>query len=304
MPDLESLVILLVVAAGAALFVARPLLVRQTPRALPADDDQAARAVRHRIAIETLRDVEADRRAGLLDDASYAALLAEAEARAAQTLAALAEPRDATRPAKPSVLRKAMRGPIPRRVAVPLGAGLLILLIGGSLIPGPLSLANGVVVDQRLAAAQAAERARQAGITQLRRQLATRPNDPPTLVRLANLYLESGSDGDRRTAAQLLLFAIGLDAHYLDAYRLLITAYISAGDYTNAAKATDAFARVAVDSPEVAFFRGLIALQGSGDRPAAIRWFDAFLKAAPNDPRALMVRSLRAEAAGSLPRTR
>ena len=55
-------------------------------------DDGDAAALRHRVALEALRDVEADRRAGSLDDAGYADQLAEAEARASETRAALADP--------------------------------------------------------------------------------------------------------------------------------------------------------------------------------------------------------------------
>jgi cytochrome c-type biogenesis protein CcmH/NrfG len=302
MPDLTSLPILLVVAAGAAVFVAAPFLNRRLSEAPLPRDDASALSVRHRIAIETLRDVEADRRAGLLDDASYAALQAEAEERAAQTLADLEATGRGDEAAAPADAKAPVRRRwSSRRVAAIVGGGLAILLVGGSLLPAPFSLANGVIVDQQLAAAQAAERTRQTEITQLRRQLITRPNDPATLVRLATLYLDGGSDGDRQTAARLLLFAIGLDKNTAEAYRLLISTYISSGDYSDAAKATDAFARIAANSPDVAFFRGIIALQGTRDRQAAVRWFDVFLKAAPNDPRAAMVRSLRAEAAGSLP---
>ncbi len=50
-----------------------------------ADDEVEAARVRHRVALEALRDLEADRRAGSLDEAGYAAQAADAEARAAAT---------------------------------------------------------------------------------------------------------------------------------------------------------------------------------------------------------------------------
>ena len=120
-------------------------------------------------------------------------------------------------------------------------------------------------------------------------------------MQLASLYLQGGTADDFQHAANLLLLAIRLDPKASDAYRLLVTAYIQTGDYQDATAATDAYARIAPSSPDVPFFRGLIAYQGTGDRAAAIRWFDAFLKAAPDDQRAVMVRSLRAEAAGQIP---
>jgi cytochrome c-type biogenesis protein CcmH/NrfG len=157
-------------------------------------------------------------------------------------------------------------------------------------------------VDQQLAADLAQERQRQAQIQQLLARLRGKPNDPPALVRLANLYLAGGTAEETATAANLLLAAIKLDPKNAEAYRLLITAYISTGDYRDATAATDAFAKIGAEAAtDVAFFRGLIAYQGSGDRATAIRWFETFLKAAPNDPRAAMIRSLRAEAAGQLP---
>jgi cytochrome c-type biogenesis protein CcmH/NrfG len=296
----------------------------------PLDDDLAALAVRHRIAIETLRDVEADRRAGTLDDEAYRALRDEAEARATQTLAELenaSTQRESALPVAQSAGASpetqsagasseasaeasgvggssAARWPSsssPRRWAVVLGAALVVLLAIGALAPPPLSLGNATVVNQELAAQQATEQERQVQIQSLLAQLRSNPNDPPTLVRLANLYLAGGTPQDTVTAANVLLAAIKLDAHNAEAYRLLITAYISAADYRDATAATDAFAKLGAPvAADVAFFRGLIAYRGSGDRTTAIRWFDAFLKAAPNDPRATMIRSLRAEAAGQL----
>ena len=307
MPDLGLLVLTMVLAALAAGFIVLPL-ARPAPGDAPRSEpgaDLEALAVRHRIAVESLRDVEADHRAGIQDEAGYLAQRAEAEERAALTLAALEAARErqeagaaGPRATTPTTGRDP-RGSI-RVLAIVAGA-LVLLLMAGTLLPAPLSLANGTVVDQQLAAAQAAEQQRLAEIDRLRGLLASNPRDAASLVELANLYLSGGSATDRTTAAQLLLFAIQLEPKNADAYRLLITAYISAGDYPDATAATDAFAKVVPGSADVSFFRGLIALQGSGDRAAAVRWFDAFLAAAPDDPRAAMVRSLRAEAAGELP---
>ena len=302
MPDVGQILVLLVVVAGAAALVAGPLVrpaagVATAPDAVRSDD-LASLALRHRIAVESLRDVEADHRAGSLDEAGYRAARSEAQERAARTLHEL----ESAQPLP--LIRAAPLGAASgrsRRIGALVGSVLIGLILAGSLLPAPLTLANRVVVNEQLAAAQRADQARTSQIQQLQHKLAASPQDAPGLVQLASLYLQGGSASERQRAAQLLLLAIQVDAKQTDAYRLLITAYIQAADYGDAGAATDAFAKVAPKSPDVAFFRGIIAYQGTGNRAEAVRWFDAFLNAAPTDPRTVMVRSLRAEAAGQLP---
>jgi cytochrome c-type biogenesis protein CcmH/NrfG len=300
MPDFGQLLALLFVLLAAGLVVAGPILrpARTGVEAPAREEDATGLALRHQIAVESLHDVEADRRAGSLDRAGYEAARAEAEERVASTLAAL-EAAPAPAPDAPNGPRATTSS---RRVAGLVGAGIVALILLGSFLPAPLTLANGTVVNNQLAAQQAAEAARQEAIRRLETTLAVKP-DAAGLVQLANLYLQGGSSAEVERAARLLILAIGLDPKQSDAYRLLITAYIQTGDYKDATAATDSYARVAPKSPDIPFFRGLIAYQGSGDRAAAVRWFDSFLKAAPDDPRAVMVRSLRAEAAGQLPGT-
>ena len=299
MPDLAQLLILLVVLLAAGLLVAAPLVwpARSGVESASAEGDAAGLALRHRIAVESLRDVEADHRAGSLDDAGYQAARAEAEERAARTLAAL----EAARSAGPEGGVVESRGFwTARRIAGALGVGIVALVLVGSFLPAPLTLANGTVVNSKLAAQQATEAARQQQISRLKANIGAKP-DAATLVQLADLYMQGSSSADLQQAAQWLIFAIQLDPKNSDAYRLLISAYIRAGDYADATAATSAYAKLAPSSPDIPFFRGLIAYQGTGDRAAAVRWFDAFLKAAPSDARVPMVRSLRAEAAGELP---
>jgi cytochrome c-type biogenesis protein CcmH/NrfG len=300
MPDGVELLLLVAVAGFCSLLVGLPILRRGASagdRSVPeVGDDLATLTIRHRIALEALRDVEADRRAGSLDDAGYAALRDEAEEHAARTLTALeAEQRNPLAPTSPRSVH-----PRARPVAIGAGVALVAILVGGWFLPAPWTLANQTVVNEQLAAAQNAEAKRQALIDGLLTELSAHPNDAPRLVALGRAYLEGGTDLDRQRAGIVLLEALKVDPTSQDAYRLLISAYISAGDYTNAGAATDAFAKVAMTPADVAFFRGLIAYQGSGDRSGAVRWFDQFLQLAPDDPRAAMVRSLRAEAAGQL----
>lgn len=187
-----------------------------------------------------------------------------------------------------------------RRLAVGAAATLVALLGIGFLLPEPFSLAAETVVNQPLAEAQAAEAARQAEIERLLALVAAQPTDTASLSELADAYLAGPTAEDLQRAASVLLLLIGLDPDDPDPYARLISAYIRASDWTDAAAATDALAELTPDSADVPFFRGLIAWRGHGDAVTAIEAFDAFLEIAPDDPRVPMIRALRQEAAASV----
>lgn len=281
--------ILLIGLAVAAAFVVPPLLRGSV--ATPSDgDERDAATVRHRVAIESLRDVEADRRAGSLDDAAYAEQLAQAESRAATTRAALE--RASSRP--DAVDGPSDHGP---RIGLVAGGAIGAVLMAGALLPAT-GLANRVAVNQPLADAQAAEAARQDRIAGLLSQLDANGPKPSTLSALADAYLEGSTDEDLVRAAVSLRLLIELEPDRADAYERSMTAYLRAGDYANARAVHDSYGRLAAADPlELAFFDGLIALRGEDDPAAAARAFDRFLELAPDDPRAGMVRGLRDEAA-------
>lgn len=287
MPEVVLLFIGLAVAGAAVLW---PL--RTSPQRQPADDGTEAAAVRYRVALEALRDVEADRRAGSLDDAAYAEQLADAEERAAAARAALG-----TSPA-PLPRLPYPRGPRVAQVAASL---IGIALLAGWFVP-EAGIANGTVVNESLAAAQEAEIARQDRIGQLREALVQDPTDPDTLSELADAHLAGSSHDDLVRAAVALQLLIEVDPERADAYERIVTAYIRADDYANARAALDAYAEIESPSPvELAFLDGLIALRGENDARRALAAFDEFLSRAPDDPRASMVRELREEAARSGP---
>jgi cytochrome c-type biogenesis protein CcmI len=279
----------LLVAVGlavAAVFVLAPLRAPRQDEAATVDE---ASALRHRVALEALRDVEADYRAGSLDEAGYERQRAEAEARAAATGSALREP---TAEAGRSVRRGA------RLPAIVAGGAIAAVLVIGASLPAT-GIPNGTVVDEALAASRDREAARQAEIDELLEALAEDPSDPATLSDLADAYLAGTSDSDLQRAAVALQALIGLEPERGDAYERIIAAYLRAGDATNARLAHDAYAELdTADQIEVAFLDGLIALRGEGDGGRAAAAFDRFLDLAPDDPRAAMVRALRDEAAG------
>jgi cytochrome c-type biogenesis protein CcmH/NrfG len=270
-----------------------PLLTRVPagpPDEAPQDD---ADAVRHRLALEALRDVEADHRAGSLDAASYAAQRADAEAHAAATL------RDLEASDRPPVQppRAAQRPRLLAAIGGVLAAGVLL----GFALPPPIGLGERTAINQPLADAIAREEARQAEIQAQLERIAADPRDTEALSALADAYLAGGTAEDRQRGAVALLALIGLEPENVSAYRRLITAYISAGDWTDARAALDAYASFAApDEADIPFFAGLLALRANQDAAEAVRQFDRFLELAPDDPRAAMIRSLRAEAAGQL----
>lgn len=239
--------------------------------------DEGAR-IRHRAALEALRDVEADRRARSLDDAAYAAALANAEALAAETLAALEAPATTPRPTA---------DPRGRRLALVAAAIIGVALVGGSLFP-VTGLANETV-DTR------SER-----IEALTDALAADPTNADVLLALADAYLEGSSSRDLVAAVTVLQVLLQVEPEHAGAFERVIGAYIRAGDWVNARAALDEYAGLSVADPvEVAFLTGLVALRGEGDAATAVEAFDRFLELAPDDPRAGMVRGLRDEADGS-----
>lgn len=270
MPDLAQLALLLAVGGVAAAVIAVPF-VRRAPAAA-ADDDRETLQLRHRIAIESLRDVEADRRSGSLDEATYAAQRAEAEQRAAQTLAEVdAAPSAAS--AQPSAVGHHWR---PAAIAGLVLAGLLVV---GFFVPPPIGLANQVV-DTRQQAIQAALD-----------RLQANPRDAEAFSSLADAFLAGDTYADMQRGAAALLALITLEPNNVDAHDKLISTYIRVSDWKDASATTDALEKLTPGSPDVSFFRGLIA-RGQGDGAEAKRQFEAFLKLAPEDPRVPMVRAL------------
>ncbi|HET8586482.1 MAG TPA: hypothetical protein VFM74_01270 [Candidatus Limnocylindria bacterium] len=277
MPDLAQLVLLLALGGIAAVVVALPL-VRGRAADVARDEGAAeheALALRYRVALEALRDVEADRRAGSLDGAGYARQRAEAEQAAARALAELeaaaAAPAGAPAPA---------RRPLPRRALGVVAAALAILLVVGFFVPAPIGLANPVV-DTRQQAIDAA-------LARLKED----PRDTQALSNLAAVYSSGTTYEEMQRAAAAYIALITLEPDNTDAYNRLITVYIRVADWKDASATTDALAKVAPGSADVPFFRGLIALQGSNDVATARREFAKFEKLAPDDPRVTMLRAL------------
>ena len=291
MPDLGQWLLLTVIVGALGAVVSWPLRRGVAPASATADREGAE--LRHRVALEALHDVEADHRAGSLDEAGYRRQRDEAESQAAATLADLER-------SEPNPAPISSPKPGARRVAGWLGTSLVVALVIGFALPEPLGLGQRTVVNQPLADALAQEAARQAEIQRLLTELSADQRDTAVLSDLADAYLAGDSLDDLQRAAVALQVLISLDPQDRSAYRRLVTAYIAASDWTDASAATTSYAQVAPDEADIPFFRGLVALRGAKDAAEALRQFDLFLALAPNDARAPMIRSLRAEVAGQL----
>lgn len=270
--------LLALVALTVALVVAWPLLgadANATSAANAPDPEREAQLVRHRLALEALRDVEADRRAGSLDDEAYAVQRAEAEAHAAGTLRALDSAPAGETPVAPST-------PAGRRAAAILGGGLALLLLVGYTMPAPFGIAE--------------RDARQERIRVLTDAVAANPGDTAALAELSDLYLAGGTPDDVARALASLLLLRNAEPESRDAHQRLVTLLIRAGLWDKATAAVDRYSEVVGNGdPDIPFFRGLIA-RGSGDLAEAVRQFDRFLRIAPDDPRVTMVEGLRDQA--------
>lgn len=268
--------LLVLVAGTVVLAVAWPLLdtTPPVPEAEP-DPEREAALVRHSLALEALRDIEADHRAGSLDEEAYRVQRDEAEAHAARTLRALEA---VAPPAESEPEPTAPRGRGWRLPAI-VGGALVLLLLAAFAAPSPYGVAE--------------KDARRERIRQLTDEVKANPRDVDALGELADLYLANGSPNDVGAALVTLVLLRDAAPDSRDANQRLVTLLVRTGLWDDADAATDRYAAVVgEDDPDIPFFRGLIA-RGTGDDEEAVRQFDRFLELAPDDDRAQMVRGLR-----------
>lgn len=262
--------------AAVALAVVWPLLDRPAPAPQPAEPELEALQVRHRLALEALRDVEADHRAGSLDADAYAREREEAEQHAIETRRAL----DAGAASSSDEAPRPVASQRGLQLGVAIGVGLVLLLALGYVLPAPFRIAER---DARL------ER-----IRVLTDAVSANPNDTAALAELSDQYLAGGSPDDVTAALASLILLRNAEPESRDGNQRLVTLLIRAGLWDQAATATDAYARVVGErDADIPFFRGLIA-RGKGDAAEARKQFEEFLQLAPNDDRAQMVQGLMA----------
>jgi tetratricopeptide (TPR) repeat protein len=273
---MAELLLLILVLGAVALAVAWPLLDAEPRLPAAVDPEREALEVRHRLALEAIRDLEADHRAGSLDPDAYIAQRNETEARAVETLQALEA-------GSPGAEDGVIGAVAPRGWRTPAVIGLVLagLLLAGYALPSPFGIAE--------------RDSRQERIRQLADAVEANPRDTAALAELSDLYLAGGTPDEVARALVSLVLMRDAAPESRDAHQRLISLLVRAGLWDQASQATDRYAGVVgEDEPDIPFFRGLVA-RGAGDVDDAVRWFDRFLDLAPDDPRAVMVQGLRDE---------
>jgi tetratricopeptide (TPR) repeat protein len=284
MPDLIELLVVAATLVLTAILIAAPLLHGRPATGLPATtpqaDDLDALEIRHRVALDALRDVEADRRSGALDEAAHAAARAEAEAVAARTLGELdaarrgAPPSGVPRPGAPPAAHGTAR-----RALAGVGAFLVMALLVGLGLPPPVGIANRTLDPRR-------DRIEDALV-----RFEANPSDPQAISDLSDAYLDGETRADLQRAQAALLLLIDLQPANASAYARLATAQLRTGDLDAADGTLDRMATTAGDSPDLPFLRGLVARE-RGNETAAREAFEQFVESAPEDPRVPMIRAL------------
>jgi tetratricopeptide (TPR) repeat protein len=231
--------------------------------------------------LRSLDDLEAERTAGNIDDASYERLRGDYIARAAAVVRALRDGVDA-RPevAHPSGARRFVV--VGGLVAFAVVAGLLLASALGARLPGQTATGNSsgaVSTRQRRA--------------DLERAVTDHPDDPA-----AELALARSLTGERDFVAALRHFDA---ASRLDPKDPESRAY--GGWIVYLAGLTDQAlprinAAIAVDEqyPDAHFFKGIVLLRGKNDGAAAVPELQRYLALAPDSPQADQVRQLLAPA--------
>ena len=271
MPDVVELLVVALLLLAVAAIVALPLRRGVVPA--PPAHDPADLEIRHLVALDALRDLEADRRAGSLDDASYAATRAAAEAEAADTLRAL----DAARGV--DAMGALTRGRSARAPLTVVGLLVVGVVMIGLFVPAPLGVANRTLDPRR-------DRIEEALV-----RFEANESDPQAISDLADAYLAGDTLPDLERAQAALALLINLQPANASAYARLATAQLRAGALDAATQTLDRMDVVAADSPDLPFLRGLVARE-NGDDAEARRQFGLFIETAPDDPRVPMVRAL------------
>lgn len=249
--------------------------------------------------LQSLDDLEAERAAGGIDDASYRALHDDYTARAAATIRALRDGVDA-RPPAPHTARRTKVGAIALVVGFAIAAGVTLALAVGARLPGQTASGNSSTPTS--AGSGSAARLR---------QLAAAVEQDPSNVGTRLLYAQLlEADGDLVGALQQYDAVIGIDATNAQAAaqsgRIL---YLSAGR-APAADAADLVDRAlerldrAVElDPEYAdarFFRAIVLANEFGDFARAQSDLQRYLVAEPDGTFAEQARQLLADVTAAL----
>jgi cytochrome c-type biogenesis protein CcmH len=244
------------------------------------DPDEKSELERERdFLLKSLDDLEAERAAGNIDDASYTELHDDYTARAAATIRALRDGVDA-RPVAPPVSWRRRGLVIGGIVAFAVVAAIALAAALGARLPGQTSSGN-----QPAVAPSAGERK-----ARLQEAVDKNPNDPQARLALARFLEQSGDtveslkqydkaaeiapdNADALANAGRLRFIVAGQVPSPDAQKQLVT---DAKTYLDRAVEADP------NNADARYYRGVLLLDGFGQVDAAIGEFQRYLVLAPD----------------------
>jgi uncharacterized protein (TIGR02996 family) len=246
--------------------------------------------------LRSLRDLDAERDAGNLDEERYRALKDDYTARAAAVLRSIEEGRDA-RPAAPPVAkrRKVLTGGA--ILAFVLVAALALAAAAGKRHAGQ-TITGNAQSGRAPATADPSDAARRAA---LERQVQEHPDDPTAHVVYARFLLEKGeaTAAVKEYVATARLDPKNPEANAYAGWVSFLAAQSANADPRTAAELTDralsrldAAVAAADDYPDAHFFRGMVQLRGKGNPRAAVPDFERYLALVPSGPLNDQVKSL------------
>jgi len=236
--------------------------------------------------LRSIRDLDAERDAGNLDDERYRALKDDYTARAAAVLRSIEAGRDA-RPAPPPVPRKRRLLTGGAIVAFVVVAALALAAAAGRRHPGETVTGNAQSASNRRAA--------------LERQVKDHPDDPTAHLVFARYLVESQEWSE---AVKQYLTAAKLDpknpeANAYAGWMLFQVAQSPNGDpktttelMDGALARLDAAVAASEDYPDAHFFRGMVQFRGKNNPKAAVPDFERYLALVPNGPLNEQVKNL------------
>ena len=253
--------------------------------------------------LRSLDDLETERSAGDIDDASYRALHDDYTARAAAVIRTLSDGAD-TRPAVPPASRNRRVLVIAAVAVFVIAAGLTLAAALGARLPGdPASGNSGDSRDSTTS--KGIDRAEQ--IRRLERTITRNPDDVATRLLLAR-YLEA--DGRAADALRTYDDVIAIDAANAQAHAeagriLYLTAQSAPADQAvelvDAARVRlDRAVELDADSPDARFYRAIVLANEFGEFQAAQGDLQRYLVAAPNGRWAAQARQLLADVTKAL----
>ncbi len=252
-------------------------------------ETEGAREEERQFLLRSLDDLEAERVAGNIDDETYQQLHDDYTARAAITVRAMRDDKDAddaaTESPPPSRARRVLviGGLIVfAAVAATTMAFALGARLPGQTITGNSQARSNVTVQQRLRALEAT--------------VAKLPNDAGARLALARFRL---GQRDLAGALQDYQAAAGLDPTNAEPFAYSGWIIRLQGFPDQGLQLLDKAVSVDGAYPDAHFFRGFVLLRDKKDPKAAIPEFQQYLVAAPGSPLADQVRSLLAEAEGA-----